>query len=470
MGSIVFLIPRSHPLSRQAVDCAYMVGSDGIPWETQVVQRGDRLTVTRDTQESGRLVIPWRTASGRDVALSTATLLSSDAPYHLPLELSRGTINQLQSQVALWESRGLPASPAVREGLADALGHFVRASLSRADVDRCADDAEAALNMALQQLDHWGRYVVDFSATNLSGQASPGLWGVRLAGSAAAAPPPAAVAAPFSYWFVRATWRSLEPSPGEWNEQSLQQTLQTPRPANVRLACGPLLCLSRDDLPDWLYLWDNDFETIHSYVVSYVSRVVRRLSGRVGLWHCAASTNVEDALHLSEEQRLRLTVSAVETLRQADPRTPAIVSIQQPWGEYLGRAACDLSPWQFADILVRGELGLSGIGLELSVGCRPGKTLTRSLLEFSRLIDRWSVFGLPLVLFLSLPTATAADSSDNLLDLAYVQDLLKLFATRSSVHGIVWEQLSDDPDWPAGLVDAQGRVKPILGVLQQLAR
>ena len=149
MGSIVFLIPRRHLLSRQAVDCAYMVGSDGIPWETQVVQRGDRLTVTRDTQESGRLVIPWRTASGRDVALSTATLLSSDAPYHLPLELSRGTINQLQSQVALWESRGLPASPAVREGLADALGHFVRASLSRADVDRCADEAEAALNIAL---------------------------------------------------------------------------------------------------------------------------------------------------------------------------------------------------------------------------------------------------------------------------------------------------------------------------------
>ena len=202
--------------------------------------------------------------------------------------------------------------------------------------------------------------------------------------------------------------------------------------------------------------------------MNYIKEVVQQFSGRVGLWHCAAATNTPGALELSEEQRLRLTVSVLETLRKTDPRTPAIVSIRQPWGEYLGRTAMDLSPWQFADILVRGELGLSGIGLELSVACRPGKALTRSLLDFNRLIDRWAVFGLPLVLFLSLPTR-ADDQEERPLDLAYVEDLLKLLASRSSVHGIVWDRLCDSAEWAGGLLDPQGTVKPVLRSLQRFA-
>ena len=94
MGSILFLIPGHDQLPREAVDCAYMVGSDGIPWETRIVQRDGLLEVARDTQESGRFVIPWRSQDGRCVTLSTATLISSDEPYHLSLELCRGTLNQ----------------------------------------------------------------------------------------------------------------------------------------------------------------------------------------------------------------------------------------------------------------------------------------------------------------------------------------------------------------------------------------
>ncbi len=466
MGSMVFLIARRPPLSREAVDCAYMVGSDGIPWQTQVVAREDRLIVTRQTQESGRFVIPWPAADGRCVALSTASLISSDTPYHLGLELSRGTLNQLQSQLALWESRGLQISGPMREPLTQAVQHFVSASLSQSDTEKCAAEANASLEQSLRVLDQLSREVVAFCTTSWSVPTAPGLWATSLDDPRDISALPKVIDPPLNFCFVRPTWRDCEPNPAEWNWSSIEQMLQAARRTRVRLACGPLLRLGRDDLPDWLYLWGDDFDAIQSYVVSYIAAVVQQFSDRVGLWYCSAATNAEDALQMSEEQRLRLTVGALESLRQADSRTPAIISIRQPWGEYLGRAPMDLSPWQFADIVVRADLGLSGIGLELSLDCLPGKTLHRSLLEFSRMIDRWSVFGLPLVLFLSMPTPTQVPDQGHP-DLQYVEDLLRLFASRSSVHGIVWDQLCDQPQWKAGLLDDQGQVKPVLRTIQK---
>jgi len=466
MGSMVFLIPRRNPLPREAVECAYMVGSDGIPWETQVAARDDRLVVTRQTPESGRFVVPWPLAKGRCMALSTATLISSEKPYHLALELSRGTLSQLQTQLALWESRGLPVSLEMQEPLERSLKHFVNASLSQSNTERCASEASASLKESLDLLDQLSRQVVAFCATNWTVPTAPGLWGTSL-GQPAQIPYLANVLVPpVNICFVQPTWRGCEPNPGEWDWSAVDAMLQAARRSRARMACGPLLRISRDDLPDWLYLWGDDFDAIQSYVFSYVNAVVRQFSGRVSLWHCSAATNAEDALQMTEEQRLRLTVGTLETLRQADSRTPAIISIRQPWGEYLGRTAMDLSPWQFTDIVVRADLGLSGIGLELSVSCLPGKTLTRSLLEFSRMIDRWSVFGLPLVLFLSMPTPVAFTDAGQA-DLAYLEDLLRLLASRSSVHGIIWDQLCDTPAWSAGLLDSAGNAKPILRAIQQ---
>ena len=466
MGTIVFLTPSRRFLTPAAVDCAYMVGSDGIPWATKVATIDDRLIVTRATHESGRFVIPWSLPDGRCVALSTATLLASDEPYHLALELSRGTLDYVQGQLALWESRGLIVRDVLRQQLQQALRHFVNASLCQSDQRRCATESEASLQIGLTLMDELSGDVVAFGGSHGAVSTVPGLWGVSLHDPAEIPYLPLVSGAPWNSCLVRPTWRHCEPNPGEWNWQEFQQMLDAARRTRSRLACGPLLRLSRDELPDWLYLWGDDFDTIQSYVTAFVQAIATQFRQDVALWYCSAGTNAEDAFQMSEEQRLRLTVSALESLRQADPRTPAIVSIRQPWGEYLGRTSMDLSPRQFADILVRAELGLSGIGLELSIDCRLGKTLTRSLLEFHRLIDRWSVFGLPLVLFLSIPTPTErSESGDSVLD--YVAELLRMLSHRSSVNGIVWNPLCDEADWSGGLLGMDGQAKPLLKVLQQ---
>ena len=86
-----------------------------------------------------------------------------------------------------------------------------------------------------------------------------------------------------------------------------------------------------------------------------------------------------------------------------------VVSFDQPWGEYIARQDQELTPLHFADTLVRGELGLAGVGLEIHYGYWPGGTLPRDPLEVSRQLDRWSQIGVPLMVFLSAPSGSGAD-------------------------------------------------------------
>jgi hypothetical protein len=162
--------------------------------------------------------------------------------------------------------------------------------------------------------------------------------------------------------------------------------------------------MDKHALPDWLFL-DDDFEEVQSSVLEFIEAVAQRYRGKVNLWHVAARMNQDGAFEYSEEQRLRLVVEAVDRVRSADPRTHQIVSFDQPWGEYIARKDQELTPLHFADTLVRGELGLAGVGLEINYGYWPGGTLPRDALEVSRHIDRWSQLGVPLMAFLSVPAA-----------------------------------------------------------------
>jgi hypothetical protein len=246
--------------------------------------------------------------------------------------------------------------------------------------------------------------------------------------------------------------------------------------------------MDKHAVPDWLFL-DEDFEEVQLSVLSFVEAVVKRYRGKVHLWHVAAGMNREGALEHTEEQRLRLVVESVDRVRAIDPRTPLVMSFAQPWGEYIARQDQELTPLNFADTLVRGELGLAGVGLDIHYGYWPGGTLPRDPLEVSRQLDRWSQIGVPLMVFVSVPSSSAADPRARapgrpLADLraggvtpawqhVTVQWLLPMLLAKQSVQAIIWDTWQDDRphEMPAsGLCDASGAPKPVLQTLLELRR
>ncbi len=102
-------------------------------------------------------------------------------------------------------------------------------------------------------------------------------------------------------------------------------------------------------------------------------------------------------------------MATLEAVRSQAPRSPVVISFDQPWAEYLAGEDLDLSPLHFADALVRADLGVAGVGIEMNLGYWPQGSQPRDLLAISCHLDRWSLLGIPLLVYLTLPSQGTPD-------------------------------------------------------------
>ena len=490
-GLMRLIVPPNGRLSPRLVERAYMAGPDQIPWHCHTRISDGELIVERSVADSGKLLIPWPVAGHGEVMLTTATLMERDRPYQLAVELARGKIHQVRNQIADWQSIGLVAPPKLETALHKALGHLSRAVTSQHDPAKAAEHAEKAIVGALDAADLLVSAYVDqaLAARQRQSPRINALLGACLGPDAPEAPLDGQFLRTFNSAIVPLAWRQVEASEGRYQWDAFDREIEWCGQHNLAVCAGPLLRLDTLGLPDWLYLWEGDFNNVQSFASDYVEAVVSRYRGKVQVWHCASRVNVGEALSLSEEQKLRLAVRAIEIIRDIDPATPLVVRFDQPWAEYMSRSTPDLSPLHFADALVRAGLQLSGIGLEINMGYYPGGSLLRDRLEVSRLIDLWSCLGLPLQLMVTAPSGQnalpapkghplpIADafpggwSPEN--QAAWIKHYFPLFFAKPAVHGVFWNQLRDDEtcEFPyAGLVDTSGAIKTAFTALSGLRR
>src|SRR5690606_7533507 len=194
----------------------------------------------------------------------------------------------------------------------------------------------------------------------------------------------------FNTAIVPFSWSQIESDEGRRDWTLCDAQIQWCQTAGVRVCGGPLLELSRSALPDWLFLWEGDFENLLAVAGDHVRAVVQRYRGKASFWNVAGRLMTGEALGLDDEQKLRLIVRAIEVVRTVDRQTPVIVTFDQPWAEFMARQESDLTPMYFADALVRADLGVAGIGLEMTIGYDGKSTLPRDWIEFGRHLDRWS--------------------------------------------------------------------------------
>ncbi len=488
MGLIRFLVPHRQRLADDAIHRAYAAGMDDIPWQSRTQWTDDGLAIRRAEHDSGCFYIPWRVNGWGEVLLGTATLIERKAPYHLTVELARGTLNRLQNQIAFWQAQGIAVGPPVLRHVAAARGHLAKAATQQSDPNTADAEAQRAIELALEGTAAMGREYCD-AALAQKRQTAKGqtLLGCNLGSAPLADAALAAVAGTFNAAIVPLAWREVEQLEGKRDWSLSDRQIEWCRAAGLKVCAGPLLQLDRYATPDWLYLWEGDDDNLMAFASDYLRAAITRYRGRVQVWQCAARLNAVDVFSLSEEQRLRMAVLAIEVTRQTDPRTPIVLMVDQPWAEFMSETECDLSPLHFTDALVRADLGLAGIGLELNLGYWPGGSQLRDPLELGRLIDRWSLLGLPLLVMLTLPSSAAADplargegrpmrygpqgecTPEN--QCHWVEELVPMLLAKQRVQAIFWNQASDamPHDFAhGGLFDSAGAAKPALAALGRL--
>ncbi len=488
MGLLHFLVPRRDRVGANAAQRAYFAGMDEVPWTSRIRWNDHGLVLEREEFESGNFYVPYVVDGRGELMLSTASLMERARPYHLHVELARGTLNRLRNQVAY--APPAAGSPLAKQ-LAAAHGELSQAVTHQTDLDAAAEFADRSIAHSLAGIETLAaaQSVQLIAARRQGGVRLSTLLGVNLGNWTPGGPLTESVSAAFNTVQIPLTWRDLEAHEGKRDFSAADAQIDAARAAGFKICGGPLLTLDKQALPDWTYLFgEDDIDSFRACVAEHIQEVVSHFRGRVHLWICSSGLNIVSEFTPSEEERLRLAVLTIDSIRRQDPRSPIVLSIDQPWGAFMSRHEYDLSPLHFADALVRAELGLSGLGLELNVGYTPDGSEPRDALEFAHQMERYASLGLPLLLSLTVPSGSErdpraarknevihydADPLSPASQLHWAEQVLPTLLSRQPVQGILWNQLRDSQPHilaHGGLVDERDQPKPLLHYLAKLRR
>ncbi len=490
MGTMTFLLPSGMPADAvQELHRASVAGGpDGMPYPTEVSVANERLTVRRNVDESGYLVVPWTIEGAGRLMTTTPTLLERDLPYLIQIELARGKVNQLRNQAADWLSGGLQMPDALAEDIREATLAFARA-VTEAPAPGAGARAQMALAKAFHAADELV-HVYGNQVFQVRHQRQPRLdtaLACRLAPVVPSSEHTALLLKTFNAVNLPFTWSDIQPTEDDYQWQAHDDVLAWVEANHLAVVGGPIIDFSPARLPDWLWLWERDLPNLVSLLCTYVETVIRRYRGRIRTWQLTAASNAADVLGLGEDELLWLTVRLAEAARQVDPGLELSIGIAQPWGEYMALQDHSHSPFIFADTLIRSGMNLAGLDIELISGVSPRGSYCRDALEISRLIDLYALLGVPLQVTLGYPSAAGPDASaDPALAVAagswrggFTPDMqaqwaeahVGLAVCKPSVRAVTWTHFSDGAphQFPScGLVDAAGKPKPALTCVQKL--
>jgi len=464
----------AHPeiLSPEVVEQCYMAGIEGVPWQTTNTLVESELVIESGTQESGNLFIAWPTKNQGKLMLVTGSLVPREAAYALEVELARGTVHRLRQYIALGRLESISIPSRVSNLLEEATLLCGQAVTGQDDPLHAADLALESIGRSLEAIEDlacWDGGEL-FRMRLKQQDAFNILLGFTSSGRLAPEAMPDKLAMACNMSRVPLCWKTLCPDDETFSPNLPRAQFDWCERHDMKVMAGPVISFQQENFPDWLDAGQVDFPTLQSECRAFTSQCVKQFKDHVHLWHASSGMNRILDMTLSEEQSVRLAIDTVEVIRRHDQQTPVIVSFQQPWGEYLSRYSRDLSPIHFADALVRADLGINGIGLEIDWQHSIGSTRPRDLVALSNELDRWTLLQMPLVIFLSAPTGLPDESESYSAN--QVEQLLTVMLGRPSVQVIVWDQLQDTPDEVSGrggLLDSEGSEKPILQVFQHIS-
>jgi len=196
-------------------------------------------------------------------------------------------------------------------------------------------------------------------------------------------------------------WVDMEPVEGKYAFKPTDAWIEwAVTKAKMPVTAGPVVDLRPGAIPDFLYIWEHDYETLRDVVIEHVKALVTRYRRAVGTWVVASGLQAGGAFSLSQEQIMDLTRTCVFLVRKVQPSAKIVVEVAQPWGEYSatpGMTQRTLPPATYAELINQLGLEIDALGVRLQMGQNlPGRA-TRDLVAISNLLDRFAACDRPVV-------------------------------------------------------------------------
>lgn len=513
---------------------AHLIGPDDLALPAEISLNGNVIEATKRVEGAGALAIqyPLPAPTGGTLTLRTTLLPERPAPYLLTLELARHQVMLLLNKLEEWALFDLPASDPVMQKVEQARSAWTHAlvvqrrsggtGLFTAEAESAAVDAliaaiEAGEALALLSARQQHARRINGELERLAKKPPPANAITeheaqearkRAAGSAGVILPemplvgvgvcPAvfsplvcdAITSCADFISVPMRWAELEPTEGKYSFARTDRWIEwAVTKAKLPVTAGPVLDFDAGGVPDFLYIWEHDYETLRDVVIEHVKQVVTRYRRTVTTWTICSGLHVGSNFAISYEQAVDLTRVCVLIVNKLHPAAKVQIEIAQPWGEYTAevsaRAARSIPPAVYCELLNQVGVEFDAVALKVQMGVPlPGRS-TRDLIALSALLDRYGKLDKPIALsVLGAPAAPIFTQGEDALEPGlwrrpwsadqqgqWAARAMALAAGKPYVKSICWQEIADGPApcMPGGgLLNAQGHPRPAMTALKAL--
>ena len=471
---------------------AYAVGPESVPIPGAVTfQDGLLITDPPDVNAAG-VALLWDMGELGSFHLETTRLVPRDKPYNLNVELARLRLMKIVQKQEDWNLFDFPkADPFIqrfREAqdlFSDALGKMDEPAEAATLADR-----SLALSVALSEDLAMFHAELLINRRRATSAFVKHLFGCRVDFAMQNQRYREMLADSFDYAVLPMSWKLLQPQEGAFDTEVTDTWIAYLAKRRVPVLAGPIINLVERDVPHWMFIWENDLDSLREMVYEQVQRVVSRYRRSVVAWNVVGGLCTNSVFSLTFEQMIELTRLLVTLVKIMISSARTLITITQPFGEYHARNPNSVSPMLYAEMLGQAGINFEGFALELELGLPQPGMFARDLFQISTLLDRFSTIGRPVFLTaVSFPgrhTPDPADRSEGRMDPAaagrwkrpwdaqlqadFLEAVYRIALSKPFVENVAWGNLVDvNQSVPGGgLLDEMYQPKPAFTRLQEM--
>jgi hypothetical protein len=471
---------------------AMAVGPESVPMPGDVAFRDGLLTLSRSDEHPSGLALLWDTGPLGTYHLETTRLPPRDEPYNLNVELARFRLMKIVQKQEDWNLFDFPRAEKFNQRFREAQATFAEALGLLHEPGQAAQIADQALAVAIDLSDQVAQFHGDLllNRRRQSNALSKHLFGCRVDSTVINQKYKDTLVDNFDYAVLPMSWKQLQPEEGQFQTDPVDEWVDLLTRKRIPIIAGPLIDLSDAEVPDWMFIWEHDFETLRELAYEFVQKVVHRYRRAVSVWNVVGGLHTNSAFTLSFEQIIELTRLLVSQVKTILPNARTLVTIKEPFGEYHARGATSVPPMLYAEMVAQAGINFDAFGLEIEQGVPTPGGWMRDVFQLSAMLDRFSTIGRPVfITSLGVPdrnTPDAADRTEGKLDPSlagrwhrpwdpqlqadWIDGIYKLLLSKPFVESIAWGNLADiNPSIPGGgLLDDMLRPKPAFTKIQEL--
>lgn len=468
------------------------LGPESVAIPGEVVFENGRLVVARTDEHAVGVSLLWDVGTHGTYHMETTRLQPRPEPYNLNVELARSRLMKIVQKQEDWNLFDFPRADQYAAMFREAQGYFAD-SLGKlhepAEAARLADRALAiAVDVSEQLANFHGELLLN--RRRASGGIPKHVFGCRVDSTIQNQRYKDTLADQFDYAVVPMSWRQIQPEEDKFITESVDDWIEHLSRKRVPIVAGPLVDFGEGGMPDWAFIWEQDFDTLRDLAYEFVQKMVHRYRKAVSVWNVVAGLHTSAHFTLTYEQIIELTRLLVSQVKTLLPAAKTLVTITEPFGEYHARGHTSMPPMFYADMVSQAGVNFDAFGLEIVTGVPKSGYYARDLFQISAMLDRFSTTGRPVfITALSVPDRYQADNNDRSegklnpasggkwhrpwdqnLQAEWLDAVYRMALSKPFVESVAWGDLADiNPSLPgSGLLDDLLKPKPSFKKLQEL--